>query len=61
MDRDYWGSELGNYFLCAQAYDTYSAYASVQDELFGGVFNADKITEYHMNLHTNNGYQFRYR
>ena len=59
-DRDYWGGEYGNFFLCAQAYDAYSAYASVHDAVFNGIYNADKFVEYNMLLHTRSGLQFKY-
>ena len=58
-DRVSWGSELGTYFLCAQAYDSFSAYASVDDtETLGVVSPATKLTQYNFMLQRASGHKF---
>jgi hypothetical protein len=59
-DREWYEYELGTFYLCAEAFDAYSAYASVHDFKSEGIFNGDEKIEYHMHLHRDDAMQMRF-
>ena len=59
-DREWYEYELGTFYLCAEAFDAYSAYASVHDFRSEGIFNGDEKIEYHMHLHRDDAVQMRF-
>lgn len=63
LDRELWGNELGSYYMCAQSYDSFSAYATVLDEvrvLEVTHFTGEKQTMYNFWMHAQSGVQLKF-
>lgn len=59
QDRNDWASELGQYFICAQAYAAVSAESDVQEGGYKGQYAAKADHLYTFLLHKKEARQFR--
>ena len=52
VDREYWGAQLGIYYICAQAYDALSSNIQVTEGRYNGQLTSEFNTLYNFFLAT---------